>query len=124
VKEGFARLAGELGNDQIVGGAKKRREFRGGKGVAGFQGDPLGTREYGAGMIPGRSVSSAKFSGVTLRESQTQAGSSGVMANILPATLKRRSSPHWICSWQKEGEAEFAELIDVHGETYWSEPLN
>src|ERR1035438_6277324 len=49
-------------------------------------------------MMPGRSVRSAKCSGVTLNESQTGAGSSGVTANILPLTLNRRSLPHWTCS--------------------------
>src|SRR6516164_9950230 len=49
-------------------------------------------------MMPGRSVSSAKFSGVTLKERQTGAGISGVTANIFPPILKTRSSPHWICS--------------------------
>jgi hypothetical protein len=35
---------------------------------------------------------------VTLKESQTVAGSSAVTANIFPAILNRRSSPHWIFS--------------------------
>src|SRR5882757_6755545 len=46
----------------------------------------------------GRSVSSAKLSGEALNERQTEAGSSGVTANILPPTLNNKSLPHWICS--------------------------
>src|ERR1017187_10350337 len=49
---------------------------------------------YGAGMIPGRSVKSAKSSGEHLKESRTGAGSSGITANILPPTLKTKSSSH------------------------------
>src|ERR1039457_2122882 len=49
---------------------------------------------YGAGMIPGRSVNSAKSSGEHLKESRTGAGSSGITANILPPTLNTKSSSH------------------------------
>ena len=49
-------------------------------------------------MMFGRSVSSTKFSGDDLKDSQTEAGSRGVAANILPPTLNSRSLPHWICS--------------------------
>src|SRR5437763_8968663 len=45
-------------------------------------------------MIPGRSVSSAKSSGVHLKESQTEAGLSATTANILPPTFMTRFSPH------------------------------
>src|SRR4029077_10171068 len=54
--------------------------------------------KYGAGTMPGRSVSSAKLSGEAFSESQVYPGTSGVTANIFPATLKTRSSPHWIFS--------------------------
>lgn len=50
---------------------------------------------YGAGMMPGISVSSANFSGVHLNERWVGAeGSRGMTANIFPATLNTRSSPH------------------------------
>src|SRR6516162_2440996 len=49
---------------------------------------------YGAGMIPGLSHSSAKFSGVHLNERHTGATSRGATANILPSTLNTRSAPH------------------------------
>src|SRR5229473_1507463 len=49
-------------------------------------------------MMFGRSVSSTKFSGDDLKDSQIEAGSRGVAANIFPPTLNSRSLPHWICS--------------------------
>ena len=45
-------------------------------------------------MIPRRSVSSAKSSGVHLKESHTEAGSNAITANILPPTFITRSLPH------------------------------
>jgi hypothetical protein len=68
---------------------------------------------YGAGIIPARSVSSAKFSAEHLKESQTLAGSSTVTAKIFPLILKVRS-PQVTCSvaWG-EGEAEIANPVDV-----------
>jgi hypothetical protein len=116
VKEGFARLAGELGNDQIVGGAKKRREFRGGKGVAGFQGDPLGTREVWGGDDT-RTL--REFREVFWRHLKGEPDAGG---------FQRRNGKHFagdleeevvtpldLLGGRREGEAEFAELIDVHG---------
>jgi hypothetical protein len=35
--------------DEVIGGAKKLREFSSGEGIAGLQADPLGSRKIGRG---------------------------------------------------------------------------
>src|SRR5664279_264926 len=45
-------------------------------------------------MIPGRSHSSAKFSGVHLKETRCGTISIAATTNSLPSTLKQRSAPH------------------------------
>ncbi len=49
---------------------------------------------YGAGMMPVRSHSSAKFSGVHLNERRGGTISMAATTNSLPSTLKHRSAPH------------------------------
>jgi len=115
VKEGFARLAGELGDDQIIRGAKKRREFRGGKGVVGFEGDPLGTREVRGGD-DARTL--REFREIFRRHFEGEPDAGG---------FQRRDGKHFAGDFEQESvipldllgdrrkrEAEFAELIDVH----------
>src|SRR5215204_4552288 len=49
-------------------------------------------------MMPGRSVSSANFSGVVLKETPVSLESADVTVNIFPPTEKQRSDPHFMSS--------------------------
>ena len=115
-QDSVARFAWELGTDQIVGGAKERGEFREGKRVAGFQGNPLGTREVRGGDDAG---AFREFQEVFRRHFEREPHAGG---------FQRRDGEHLACDLEeqvitpldllggrREGKAEFAELLDVHG---------
>src|SRR5260370_35879327 len=67
---------------------------------------------YGAGMMPARSVSSAKFSAEHLNESQTFAGSNTVTAKIFPLIRKVRA-PQVTCSvaWGNERQRSVSQSM-------------
>jgi len=115
MQNSVARFARELGNDQVIGGAKQGRHFRGGKGVAGFEGDPLGAREIRSGNDAGtlrefREVFRRHFegephaSGFQRRDGEHSAG------NLEEKVV----TPLDLLGGRWKGETELAELIDVH----------
>jgi len=114
--EGFARLAGELGNDQIIGGAKKRREFRRGKGIAGFEGNPLGTCEVRGGDD---SRAFREFGEVFWRHFKGEPDACGLQqcdGKHFASNLEEEVvTPLDLLGGRGKGKAEFSELLDVHG---------
>src|SRR5208283_532456 len=115
--KGVPRFAGELRNYKIIGSAKKRCEFRGGEGFAGFQSDPFSARQIGSGDDAGTLGKFGEiFGGDFQREPNT-------------GWFERCDSKHFAGDLEEEvvapldllrdrgkREADFAELLDVHGE--------
>ena len=113
--KGFASFAGELGDDQVVGSAKERRKFRGRKGVARFQGNPfrasqIRRRDYTGALGEFGEIFGRHFERKTNGRGDERSDSKHFAADLKEEVV----APLDLFSGAGEGQAYFAELLDVH----------
>lgn len=113
--KGFANFARELGDDELVRGAKKRGELGRGESVTRLQSNPFRAGEIRRGDNAGAlSEFNKVFRGDLERQADRCRDERSDGEHLATDLEEKVVAPLNLLGSSRKGEADFAELLDVH----------